>query len=377
MGTRNPLRKAAKLHFVVRDFTAPRRKALTARLVSHLFTIAMGGRKPGQTGGSFAATQHQQFWHANIPISTCRQYMKTITSTLIRCALVAPLLFAASDASFAGLTLDRIKQNTAVNIGYRESALPFSYKSAEGGAPLGFGIEVCSALVDAIKQELKLKSVDVTYTPVAGAGRITSVVAGKIDLECANTTNTKARRDQVAFAMPYYYASARLLVREGSGITKLDDMAGKTLIVTKGSTGLAIAEARRSRGLATMKIVVVDSSDEGATALENGTADAFMTDDILLHGFKAQAKIPLAVVGPSMSIEPLAVMYSKSDAELGNLINKEMTQLYTSGKMKTMYKKWFQSSIPQRQFNLNVSPNPLLSDMFSRPSGFTVDWVVL
>jgi ABC-type amino acid transport substrate-binding protein len=213
MGKRNPQRKAAKLHLAVRDYTKPRFKALVAWLASRLFTIAAGSRKPGQPGGAFAATQHRPYSYANIPISTFRQYMETITSTLIRCALVAPLLFAASDASFAGLTLDRIKQNTAVNIGYRESALPFSYKSADGGAPLGFGIEVCSALVDAIKQELKLKSVDVTYTPVAGAGRITAVTAGKIDLECANTTNTKARRDQVAFAMPYYYASARLLVR--------------------------------------------------------------------------------------------------------------------------------------------------------------------
>jgi glutamate/aspartate transport system substrate-binding protein len=303
--------------------------------------------------------------------------MKTITFTLIRGFLLAPLVFAAASTSFAGTTLDRIKQSNVINIGFRESGLPFSYKNSEGGAPLGYGIDVCTALADAIKQELRLKNTELKYVPVAGAARIAAAAEGKIDLECANTTNTKARREQVAFAMPYYYAAARLLVKDGSGINKIEDMAGKTLIVTKGSTGAAIAEARRAKGLASMKVVVVESSAEGAAAVDNGTADAFMTDDILLHGFKAQAKNPMAVVGPSLSVEPLAVMYSKTDPELEALITKEMMQLYTSGKMKAMYKKWFQSSLPQRNFNLNVSPGSLLLDMFTRPSGFIVDWVML
>ncbi|QDL53337.1 amino acid ABC transporter substrate-binding protein [Rhodoferax aquaticus] len=303
--------------------------------------------------------------------------MKTINFSLLRGFLLAPMVIAAASSSFAGATLDRIKQTGVINIGFRESGLPFSYKNSETGAPLGYGIEVCAALADAIKQEIRLKAVELKYVPVAGAARIAAVAEGKIDLECANTTNTKARREQVAFAMPYYYAAARLLVKDGSGIGKIEDLAGKTLVVTKGSTGSLIAEARRGKGLATMKVVVVETSAEGAAAVDGGTADAFMTDDILLHGFKAQAKNPMAVVGPSMSVEPLAVMYSKTDPELETLITKEMMHMYTSGKMKTIYKKWFQSSLPQRNYNLNVSPNALLSDMFSRPSGFIVDWVML
>jgi glutamate/aspartate transport system substrate-binding protein len=304
--------------------------------------------------------------------------MKITFSARVCAALLAPVLFAAAGDSLAGATLDRIKQSGVINIGFREAGLPFSYKNSDQGAPLGYSIDVCGALVDAIKQELRGRSAEVKYVPVAGSTRIQAVVDGKIDLECANSTNTKARRDQVAFSMPYYFAAAKLLVKQNSGINKLDDMAAKTLAVLKGTTGAMIAEnARKTRGMASLKIMVVDSSADGALAVEKGTADAFMQDDILLHGLKAQAKEALIVVGGSLSVEPLAVMFNKNDTELAALMEREMAHLYTSGKMKLIYKKWFQSPLPQRGFNLNVPSNPLLADMFSRPSGFVVDWTML
>ncbi len=277
----------------------------------------------------------------------------------------------------AGPTLDRIKQTGVVNIGYRESGVPFSYKNADGAVPLGYSIEICQAIVEEIKTSLKLKTVDVRYAAVTGASRIPSIIEGKTDLECANTTNTKSRRDQVGFSMAHYFAAAKMLVREGSGITKLDDMAGKTLAVSKGSTGLLIAEARKKERLPSMKIIVVETSSDGAKAVETKAADGFVTDDILLYGFKAQSKGALTVVGSGMSVEPLAIMFAKNDPELESLVNREMTKLYISGKLRQIYRKWFQSDLPQKTYNLNVSPNALTSEMFSRPSTYTVDWVVL
>jgi glutamate/aspartate transport system substrate-binding protein len=266
---------------------------------------------------------------------------------LERIGLVCALLVTGyALPAWAGPTLDRIKATGIVNIGYRETGVPFSYKSTDATAPLGYSIEICSAIIDEIKASLKLKSVETKFTPVTGATRIPSIIEGKTDLECANTTNTKARRDQVGFSMAYYFAAAKLLVREGSGINKLDDMAGKTLAVSKGSTGLLIAEARKKERLPTMKLLIVETSTDGAKAVESKAADGFVTDDILLYGFKAQSKGALSVVGSSMSVEPLAIMFAKNDPELETLVNREMTRLYTSGKLRQIYKKWFQ---PKRQ----------------------------
>lgn len=294
--------------------------------------------------------------------------------TFSRTIVALGLLFMGTANSLAGTTLERIKQTGVVNLGFREDSLPFSYKNAEQGAPLGYSIDVCNALVDALKAETG-KLLTVNYVPVSSAARIPFVVDGKIDFECGNSTNTKARREKVAFSMPLYFASARMLVREGSGIAKFNDLAGKTLAVEKGSTGEQIAEARKSV-LNTMKTVIAESSDAGVAAVEKKAADAFMTDDILLHAFKAQSKEKLEVVGSEMSVEPLAIMYAKDDKELAVIVDREFGKLTQSGQMRKLYKKWFQTQLPQRSYSLDVAPNQLTSEVLIRASNYVVDWTV-
>ena len=297
-----------------------------------------------------------------------------LSSSFSRTVLVLGFLFVGTTNSFAGTTLDRIKQTGVVNLGFREDSLPFSYKNAEQGDPLGYSIDVCNALVDALKAETG-KSLTVKYVPVTGESRFPYVVDGKIDLECGNSTNTKARREKVAFSMPLYFSSAKLLVREGSGITKFSDLAGKTLAVENGSTGQQIAESRKA-AMNTMKVVIAPSSDAGVVAVETKTADAFMTDDILLYAFKAQSKEKLEVAGAVMSIEPLAISFSKDDKELATIVDREFTKLTQSGQLRKLYKKWFQTTLPQRSYNLNVVPNQLTSEVLIRPSNYVADWTV-
>ena len=297
-----------------------------------------------------------------------------LSSSFSRTVLVLGFLFVGTTNSFAGTTLDRIKQTGVVNLGFREDSLPFSYKNAEQGDPLGYSIDVCNALVDALKAETG-KPLTVKYVPVTGESRFPYVVDGKIDLECGNSTNTKARREKVAFSMPLYFSSAKLLVREGSGITKFSDLAGKTLAVENGSTGQQIAESRKA-AMNTMKVVIAPSSDAGVVAVETKTADAFMTDDILLYAFKAQSKEKLEVAGAVMSIEPLAISFSKDDKELATIVDREFTKLTQSGQLRKLYKKWFQSTLPQRSYNLNVVPNQLTSEVLIRPSSYVADWTV-
>ena len=297
-----------------------------------------------------------------------------LSSSFSRTVLVLGFLFVGTTNSFAGTTLDRIKQTGVVNLGFREDSLPFSYKNAEQGDPLGYSIDVCNALVDALKAETG-KPLTVKYVPVTGESRFPYVVDGKIDLECGNSTNTKARREKVAFSMPLYFSSAKLLVREGSGITKFSDLAGKTLAVENGSTGQQIAVSRKA-AMNTMKVVIAPSSDAGVVAVETKTADAFMTDDILLYAFKAQSKEKLEVAGAVMSIEPLAISFSKDDKELATIVDREFTKLTQSGQLRKLYKKWFQTTLPQRSYNLNVVPNQLTSEVLIRPSNYVADWTV-
>lgn len=314
------------------------------------------------------------YYHSGLLFSQ-KNPVNTKYKLFIRAAVVAGLLMTGMTNTYAGSTLDRIKQTGVVNLGYRAESLPFSYQNAAQGAPFGYSIEVCLSLVEAIKTEVKSNGLQVRYTPVTSAERFNMVRDGKIDFECANSTNTKQRREIVAFSMPLYFSSAKILVREGSGISSIADLGGKTVSVYKGSTGAQIAEARQ-RSLSGMKVAFVETSTAGAKSVEDKTADAFITDDILLYGFRAMSKEALAVVGPGLSVEPLAIAFSKDDAELALLVEKEMTNLYLSGKMRAWYKKWFQTPLPQRNVNMNVPPNQLTADMFNHPSGYAVDWVM-
>lgn len=289
-------------------------------------------------------------------------------------AVATLLLCTAVTHSFAGTTLDRIKQQGIVHIGY-DDGLPFSYTSASGAHPAGYSIEICLALVDSIRSEYKLKSLDVRYVPVTSDNHVAQVVAGKVDLVCAGVTNTKERREKVAFSMPMYYASAKLLAHEGSGIRRIDDLDGKTLAVLKGTTGERIAETRRS-GMPSLKLLRVDSDEDGLKAVASKAADAYLDDDITLYGLKAKSSERLAVVGSALSIEPLAIMFSKSDRELENLVHREMALLYKAGQIRKLYSKWFQSPLPQLSFNLNLAPNQLTADMFNNPSAYGTDWTV-
>ena len=284
------------------------------------------------------------------------------------------LLCAAVTHSFAGTTLDRIKQDGIVHVGY-DDGLPFSYKTAKDASPAGYSIDICLALVESLRHEYKLKSLDVRFVPVTSDNHVAQIVDGKVDLVCAGVTNTKERREKVAFSLPMYYASAKLLVREGSGIKRVDDLDGKTLAVLKGTTGERIAETRRS-GMPGLKLLRVESDEDGLKAVASQAADAYIDDDIALYGLKAKSSERLAVVGSALSIEPLALMFSKIDRELGNFVHREMGQLYKTGQIRKLYSKWFQSPLPQLSFNLNVVPNQLTADMFNNPSAYATDWTV-
>ena len=285
-----------------------------------------------------------------------------ITSTILACT-----------AAQAGPTLDRIKATQTITLGYRPNSAPMSYE--DKGQVIGYAIEICQRLATAVQQQLKLPNLKVRYVPVSAAERVPAVLDGRIDMECAGTTNTKARRDQVAFGLTYFYAGASLLVRASDSIRGLVDLRGKTLAAVKGTTGLQVAEMReRAVG---WKLALYDNTRAAVEALEQGKVDAVIQDNIQLLPLAAQARQKLVLTGQPLSIEPLAPLFAKNDPELHDLLLTAMRQLYRDGQMDALYDRWFSSPLPGRGFSLGLKINPLLHDNFRRPSAYVTDWVVL
>ena len=293
------------------------------------------------------------------------------------CVLAAAsAVLAAPSAATAGPVLDRIKSSGVITFGYRASGPPFSYEAADGRV-VGYAIDVCQQVAAAIQQRLGLPKLETRFVPVTPAERIDKLNSGAIDLECAGSTNTKTRREQVAFGLTYYYTSARLLVRQSDGIDALEDMTGKRLAVVKGTTAQQVLDARQRRGIGGWLPQVFDSTRAAIAALEQGQVDAVIQDDIQLAPAARQSGGKLVVVGPAMSFEPLSLMLSKTDPELQQQVQADMARLYRDGRMERIYERWFEAPLPDLSYALDIKLDRLLRDNFRRPSPYVPDWAVL
>ena len=269
--------------------------------------------------------------------------------------------------------LQRIEQTGVLRIAHRESSVPFSFVA--DGKPHGYAIDLCLRVADALRGALRLPGLKVEFVPVTPASRIAAIVDGKADLECGSTTNNRERREQVAFTIPHYIAGSRMLVKTDSGIRKLGDLRGKTVVSTVGTTSLAVVRQINGGGAMQMRVVEAKDHAEAFAMVEQGKADAFVMDDVLLYGLRANARDPASytVTSELLTIEPYAIMLSKQDAEFKRLVDKTLVASIYSLDTQKLYKKWFQSPIPPQGVNLDIPMSYLLRDSFKFPSDKVAD----
>src|SRR5437763_2006777 len=106
---------------------------------------------------------------------------------------------AAAHAQALDGTLKKTKDTGTITLGVRDSSIPFSYLD-DNQKPIGYSIDLCMKIVDAVKADLKMPNLNVVMQPVTSATRIPLMANGTIDLECGSTTNNLERQQQVSFA---------------------------------------------------------------------------------------------------------------------------------------------------------------------------------
>lgn len=283
--------------------------------------------------------------------------------------LALGLLLAAVLPVQAGPVLERIGKGGSLYIGHRDSSVPFSYLDG-GGKPVGYAIDLCLRIAEAVRKNTGNKSMKIELVPVTSANRIQMVADGKVDLECGSTTNNAERRGKVAFAMPHFITGARLMVRADSKIERLEDMEGKTLVSTKGSTPLKAVMAANSDRLLKIKIIEAPDHQKAVEMVESGAADAFAMDDVLLFGLRAARAKPeaLKIVGKFMTTEALAIAIPKNDPELKKIADDTLREMVYSKQMEAVYAKWFKAPIPPKNAVLNLPESYLLKEYWQFPT---------
>jgi ABC-type amino acid transport substrate-binding protein len=274
-----------------------------------------------------------------------------------RAAAAATMLCAsalAANAQQPQPTLAKIAQTGTINLSYRESSVPFSYLS--DAKPVGFSVEICDRIVDTLTAKVNRPDLKIERMAVTSQNRIPLVVNGTVDLECGSTTNNSARREQVEFAVNYFYTGTRLMVKKTSGINSLADLKGKKLATTTGTTNLQVLRKYMKDHNQDTELLTSKDHADGALLAELGRADAYAMDDILLYGLVANAKNPAewAVVGEPLQVEPYAIMLRKNDPEFKKAVDDALIAMMKSGEFQKLYAKWFQQPIPPRNIALNV-----------------------
>jgi ABC-type amino acid transport substrate-binding protein len=286
-----------------------------------------------------------------------------------RTAGVALLGLALLAQAQAGPVLDRIERNGRITLGHRESSVPFSFLDAQK-QPVGYAIDLCLKLADAVRQRLKLKALPHRFVPVTSGNRLDKVASGEVDLECGSTTNNADRRTKVAFTVPHYIAGARVLVRADHPAQELRDFDGQKLVSTKGTTPLKALDNANRTGLLRIQILEAPDHAKAVEMVERGEADGFVMDDVLLFGLAAGRPDPskLKVVGKFLTIEPLGIMFSKDDPEFKAIIDEEMKRLIRSREIYALVDRWMMKPIPPNNRSLNLPLNYLTRDFWKFPS---------
>ncbi len=268
-------------------------------------------------------------------------------------------------------TLARIKSSGTITIGARDSQIPFSYKPAGSGDPTGFTNDICLKVVEAVRTQLAMPKIEVRYMILTSTNRIPLLTNGSVDLDCATTTNTVQRQQQVDFAPSHFVTSITAAVKKDSGINTFADLNGKTVSTVAGSTGVQLLRGyRRSGNIEVQDLAAKDTAD-GFLMMASGRTAAYILDDVQLAGLIATSPNPgdfKILTQESLRQEPYGIMVRKNDPAFKAIVDKTVTDLMRSGAIQDIYAKWFLRPIPPNNANLNFPMTDAIKAIYANPN---------
>ena len=222
---------------------------------------------------------------------------------------------SSSSSSATARTLDEIKKSGKLKVAVFSDKAPFGYVDKDGK---NAGYDVYFA--ERLGKDL---GVDVEYTSVDAAARVDVLTSNKVDITLANFTVTDERKEKVDFAKPYMKVALGVVSPENAEITDVDQLKGKTLIVTKGTT----AETFFEKNYPDIKLQKYDQYGDAYNALLDGRGDAFSTDNTeVLAWAKSNKgfKVGITELGDK---DTIAAAVQKGNKELLDWINDEIDKL--------------------------------------------------
>ena len=296
------------------------------------------------------------------------RFIKTRLSAALISACAVSGMLATSGAMAAG-TLDKIKSTGSATMGVRESSGALSYTIGDGRFA-GYHVEICQRVLAEIKNQLGIKVLEIKYLPVTSQNRIPLVQNGTVDIECGSTTNNAARQKDVAFAVTTYVEEIRIAVKANSGITSLNQLNGKKVATTTGTTSVQLLRKHeKATGVNFDEVFGKDHADS-FLLLESGRADAFVMDGSILAGNIANAKNPkdFKIVGEVIAVEPIAIMMRKDDPDFKKAVDDSLKRMMADGSLTRLWDKWFLQPIPPKNAMVGLALSESTKQAWANPN---------
>lgn len=293
------------------------------------------------------------------------RFLTALTAISVACLAAG----AGSAQSLTG-TLQKAKETKKIVIGFQEASVPFSYLDGNQ-KPVGFTLEICAKIVDAVKNEINEPGLQLEYTPVTSANRIPLLLNGTIDLNCASATNNLERQKQVDFTNTHFLTASKFVSKKANNLNTIDDLKGKTVVSVAGSTNLNQVNRENNERKLGLNIISAKDQLEAFLMVETDRAHAYVLDDVQLVVAAARSKDPSAYSISKDAFskpEPFGIILRKNDKPFKDLADKATAALYQSPEIEVLYKKWFQSPVPPNGINFNYPIDPALQAAFKSPS---------
>lgn len=284
--------------------------------------------------------------------------------SMIMAALVAMPLSVQAEGR-----LDKIKETKQITLGVRESSIPFSYLD-DAQKPVGYSMDICHGIVDALKEKLGLAELNVREVAVTSSTRIPLVANGTVDISCGSATNNEQRQQQVSFAPTTFVTSTRFASLKSSNLKDLKDLKGATVISTAGTSNLRWLTQVNAQEKLGMRIMNAKDHSEAFLTVNSGRAVAFFMDDILLAGLVANSRNAddWAISEKSYTVEPYGMILPKNDPQFKQAVDEAVKAMMSDGRIEKMYAKWFTQPIPPRNINLNWPMSAELKKVLANPT---------
>ena len=287
----------------------------------------------------------------------------------IATVLAVTATVASAPAHAADGRLEKIKSTGEIALGHRDTSIPFSYLD-DKQQPIGYSMDICYGIIDVLKEKLEMDDIAIRYVPVTSSTRIPLVANGTVDINCGSSTNTIERQVQVDFAPTTFVTATRFVAKKSSNINKLEDLKGKTVVSTAGTSNIRWATGANESENLGMNIIPSKDHAEAFLTVDQGRAMVFFMDDILLAGLVATSRNPddWMISEDAYTIEPYALMLPKNDPEFKKTVDDAIIAMMEDGTIQKLYTKWFESPIPPTDVNMNWPMSEPLKRAIANPT---------